>query len=165
MPGQQIVDVAHSMTTCQPGGLAASMISGGPSLGVGAIAQTVVTAVGAGVAAAYAGGAALKTGRAAGRLGGAGVSQIARAGQARGELQLQATSARQSPSAATSVAQSRATAPTASGSAAPSTASKIRSDVAGASRGLGRAGLAAGVAIPRSDGSGGNVNIDLSDRK
>ena len=159
------VSLTFLMLAIRAPGLAASMISGGPSLGVGAIAQTVVTAVGAGVAAAYAGGAALKTGRAAGRLGGAGVSQIARAGQAKGELQLQATSARQSSSAAASAVKSGATASSAVGRAAPSTASKIRSDVTGAGRSLGRAGLAAGVAIPRSDGSGGSVQIDLSDRK
>ena len=150
-------------------GLAASMISGGPSLGVGAIAQTVVTAAGAGAAAAYAGVAAARTGRAAGRIGIAGASGIARAGQAKGELQVQASNARLSPNATTTAGRSNATAPTAApiagASSSESTASKIRSDAAGAGRSLGRAGLAAGVAIPRSDGGGGSVKVDLSDRR
>jgi len=159
------VSLTFLMLAIRAPGIAASMISGGPSLGVGAIAQTVVTAVGAGAAAAYAGGAALKTGRAAGRLGVAGVGQISRAGQAKGELQLQATSARQSSSSIAKATKSGTTAPTVGGSPVPSTTSKIRSDVAGAGRSLGRAGLAAGVAIPRSDGGGGSVQVDLSDRK
>ena len=149
--------------------LAASMISGGPSLGVGAIAQTVVTAAGAGAAAAYAGVAAARTGRAAGRIGLAGASGIARAGQAKGELQVQASNARLSPNETTTTGRSNATGstvtPTAAASPSESTASKIRSDAAGAGRSLGRAGLAAGVAIPRSDGGGSSVKVDLSDRK
>ena len=150
-------------------GLAASMISGGPSLGVGAIAQTVVTAAGAGAAAAYAGVAAARTGRAAGRIGIAGASGIARAGQAKGELQVQASNARLSPNTNATAGRSSTTAPTASPTAgaspSESTASKVRSDAAGAGRSLGRAGLAAGVAIPRSDDGGGSVKVDLSDRK
>ncbi|MEM7024109.1 MAG: P-type conjugative transfer protein TrbL [Pseudomonadota bacterium] len=150
-------------------GLAASIISGGPSLGVGAIAQTVVTAAGAGAAAAYAGVAAARTGRAAGRIGIAGASGIARAGQAKGELQVQASNARLSPNANATAGRLNATAstatPTSGAKPSESATSKIRSDAVGAGRSLGRAGLAAGVAIPRSDGGGGSVKVDLSDRK
>ena len=163
------VSLTFLMLAIRAPGLAASMISGGPSLGVGAIAQTVVTAAGAGAAAAYAGVAAARTGRAAGRIGLAGSAGIARAGQAKGELQVQASHARLSPNAKAAAGRSNATAPTAgptaSASSSESVASKIRSDATGAGRSLGRAGLAAAAAIPRSDGGGGSVKVDLSDRR
>jgi len=60
------VSLTFLMLAIRAPGLAASMVSGGPQLGVGAIAQTAATAVGAGTAAAF-GTAA--TFRAAGAVG------------------------------------------------------------------------------------------------
>ena len=139
------VALTFLMLAIRAPGLAASMISGGPQLGVGAIAQAAATAVGAGATVALSGAAAYRAGSAVTRT-------IGQAGASKGQLQVAGmTSGRSSPAATMSTDQTRP--------------SNIRSDAVASVRHVGRAGIATGVAMPRSDGTGGSATVDLSDKK
>ena len=139
------VALTFLMLAIRAPGLAASMISGGPQLGVGALAQTAATAVGAGATVALSGAAAYRAGSAVTRT-------IGQAGASKGQLQVaSATAGRPGLAATTDADQTRP--------------SRIRSDVVSSARHVGRVGIAAGVAMPRSDGTGGSATVDLSDKK
>ena len=139
------VALTFLMLAIRAPGLAASMISGGPQLGVGALAQTAATAVGAGATVALSGAAAYRAGSAVTRT-------MSQAGASKGQLQVASTIAGRLGTAATTGTDQTRT-------------SKTRSDAVASARHVGRAGIAAGVTMPRSDGTGGSAAVDLSNKK
>ena len=136
--------LAFLMLSIKAPGLATSLVTGGPSLGIGAVGQTVVTAAGTGAAAYYtaatagravmAGGRAI-TGRSTGNAS-SGVTRTAPVGQASNT----------------------------SGGPRSDTPSTTSSN--GSVRQSGkRAAVAAAAAMPRDSGSGGGTSVDLNTKK
>ena len=171
------VSLTFLMLAIRAPGLAASMVSGGPQLGVGAIAQTVGTAVGAGMAAAFGTAATFRAAGAVGSLTARAQQHLQGHASSRspggGGASVGSAAGRSSASTGTSLAVGSGGAGRASprGGSGPTpardgTPSSVRSDLRAAGRDLGRAGIAAGVALPRGgDGDGGSVSVDLSDKK
>jgi type IV secretion system protein TrbL len=136
--------LAFLMLSIKAPGLATSLVTGGPSLGIGAVGQTVATAAGTGAAAYYtaatAGRAVMAGGRAiTGRSTGStanGVTRTTPIGQA--------SNTSGSPRSDT-----------------PSTTSSNGS-IRQSSK---RAAVAAGAAMPRDSGGGGGASVDLNTKK